>query len=99
MDKLKNPVFIANSTDPLNGKFVKKIYVKKISKLNRVIWPMEWEYYSDRAKNSITDLYKQNVGKEAKVIYSGEPQPSIFIIPSLKPQESIDDKSPDTIDQ
>jgi len=89
MDKLKNPIFIYNSTDPLNGKFVKKVYIKKISKINRVIWPMEWEYYSDRAKNSITDLYKNNVGREAKVIYSGEPQPSIFIIPNLQDQNNV----------
>lgn len=74
MDKIKNPTFIQNSLDPTNNKFVKEIYVKKISKkTGNVIWWMEWQYYKNRGNYSVTDVYKHYNGREARIIYRNEP--------------------------
>jgi len=78
MDHLKNPVFIQNITDPLNGKCVKEIRVKKQMKdtqfkTDRIKYDMIWQYYRDRARTSVIDVYKKYKGKELKIIYSGDP--------------------------
>ena len=81
---LKNQIFIKNATDPITKQFVKKIFMKKISrKTGNEIWPLEWEYYSDRRKYSILELYKKNVGKEIEITFSGICQPTRMIIPKL----------------
>jgi len=75
---LKNPVFIANSTDPLNGKFVKEIRVQKIMKdtqfkQNRIKFDIVWQYMRDRGRQSVESIYKKHKGKLLHIIYSGDP--------------------------
>ena len=78
MDNLKNPVFIQNITDPINGKKVKEIRVKHQMKdtqykTDRFKYDMVWQYYRDRARASVESIYKKYKGMELKVIYSGDP--------------------------
>ena len=78
MDNLKNPVFIQNITDPTNGKYVKEIRVKKQMKdtqfkTDRFKYDMVWQYYRDRSRTAVGDVYKKYKGKELKIIYSGDP--------------------------
>jgi hypothetical protein len=75
---LKNPVFIANSIDPLNGKFVKEIRAQKIMKdtqfkQNRIKFDIVWQYMRDRGRQSVESIYKKHKGKLLHVIYSGDP--------------------------
>lgn len=85
MESLKNPVFIHNITDPINNKYVKNIYMKKVSKkTNREIWFMEWNYYKNRGNYSVRDVYKHNIGKTVRVTYSGDPKIYEFMIPKME---------------
>ena len=75
---LKNPIFISNSTDPLNCKFVKEIRVQKIMKdtqfkKNRIKYDIVWQYMRDRKHQSVESIYKKYKGKLLHVIYSGDP--------------------------
>jgi hypothetical protein len=84
MDKLKNPIFINNCTDPLNGKMVKEIRVLKHMKdtqfkTDRIKYDMVWQYYRDRNRTAVIDVYKKYKGKELKIIYSGDPVIHDFI--------------------
>lgn len=82
MDNIKNKVFIENSLDPTNNKYVKKIFVKKVSKkTGNDIWYMEWEYFSNRGNYSVSSVYKTHVGKEVRVIYRGDSKIYNFVIP------------------
>lgn len=93
MDKIKNPIFLENSIDPSNDKFVKKIFIKKISrKTGKEIWYMAWEYYKNRGNKSVKEIYKNNKGKEIKIIYRGDPVIHSFTIPlGKKPNDDDDD--------
>ena len=76
LKNLKNPTFIKNITDPRTGKYVKKIYHMKMSKLDRLVEPLVWEYYKNRANMSVEDIYKKFKGlglNKLKIIYSGDP--------------------------
>ena len=73
MPELKNPVFVANITDPLTQKQVKKIYQVKMSKIGRIVEPMVWEYYSNRANMSIEQVYAQFHGYKLKIIFFNDP--------------------------
>lgn len=88
MPELKNETFIKNITDPRTGKQVKKIYQIKLSKLNRIVEPMVWEYYKNRANMSISDIYKKFNGYQLKFIYFGDP--IIHVIDTIEPNEIID---------
>ena len=84
MDQLKNPVFINNIRDPINGKSVKEIRVKKQMKdtqfkTDRFKYDMIWQYYRDRARTSVSDVYKKYKGNELKIIYSGDPVVHDFV--------------------
>lgn len=79
--ELKNPLFKANSIDPLTKKYVRSVWLKKISKIDRVIWTQVWEFYRDRKRQSIYDIYKKYPEEELKIIYTGEPQPTFLISP------------------
>lgn len=77
MEKLKNPIFIENSTDPINQKFVKEIRVMKKMKdtknaVDKIKYDLVWQYYRDRNRKSIKQIYKENKGKYIKIIYFGE---------------------------
>jgi hypothetical protein len=73
MTELKNEKFIANITDPKTNKRVKKIYQIKKSKLDRIIEPMVWEYYKNRANMSVDEVYKKYKGYKLKMIFFGDP--------------------------
>ena len=73
MPELKNPIFIKNITDPKTGKHVKKIFQIKLSKLNRIVEPMVWEYFKNRANMSIEDVYKKYNGYQLKIIFFNDP--------------------------
>ena len=66
IDKLKNPLFIKNITDPRTGKYVKEIYHMKMSKLDRLVEPMVWNYYRNRA-DKIVDEHMRNKIKKGEI--------------------------------
>lgn len=66
---LLNETFIKNITDPKTGKYVKKIYQIKKSKLNRIMEPLVWEYYKNRGNTSVESIYKKFNGYQLKFIY------------------------------
>ncbi len=68
-DNLKNPIFISNITDPITNKHVKKIYHVKVSKLNRIVEPMIWEYYKNRSNMSVQEIYTKFKGSKIKIIF------------------------------
>ena len=88
MPELKNETFIKNITDPRTGKQVKKIYQIKISKLDRIVEPMVWEYYKNRANTSVSDIYKKFNGYQLKFIYFGDPV--IHTINTIDNYEQLD---------
>lgn len=73
INHLKNPVFIENIKDPNTGKYVKKIYQVKTSKIGRTIEPLVWEYYKNRGNTSIESIYKKYKGFKLKMIYFDDP--------------------------
>ncbi len=68
-----NEKFIANTTDPNNGRIVKSIWAMKITKLGREKWDMIWQYYRDRNRKSVSSLYSENPDTRLRIIYSGDP--------------------------
>jgi len=66
---LNNELFLKNST--YNGKLVKRINAKKISKIGRDVWPMVWQYYRDRGRQSVESVLKKYKDTEVEIIYSG----------------------------
>ena len=92
MPQLKNPVFIKNITDPRTGKQVKKIYHMKMSKINRLVEPMVWEYYRNRGNMSIDEVYKKFKGKgldKLKIIFFEDPV--IYEVKITDEPKEIDD--------
>lgn len=88
MPELKNETFIKNIVDPKTGKQVKKIYQIKVSKLNRLVEPLIWEYYKNRANTSISDIYKKFNGYQLKFIYFGDPV--IHTVNTIDNYEQVD---------
>lgn len=82
MDHIKNPVFIENSKDPFNGKFVKKIWLFKKTKLGRTKRDLIWIYMRHRGKLSVADVLKKYKcqNREAHIYYRGECQPRKVIL-------------------
>jgi len=73
MPTLKNQVFINNITDPITNKQVKKIFQIKISKLDKIVEPMVWEYFKNRNNTSISQIYKKYHGYQLKIIFFNDP--------------------------
>ena len=88
MPELKNETFIKNIVDPRTGKQVKKIYQITVSKLNRLVEPLVWEYYKNRANTSISDIYKKFNGYQLKFIYFGDPV--IHTVNTIDNYEQVD---------
>jgi hypothetical protein len=65
----KNPIFEKNVTDPTNHKIVKSIYVHSWTKLARENWQMIWQYYRDRNRTSIEEVYKKYKDTQLQIIY------------------------------
>jgi len=73
---IKNTLMLDNSLNPLNNKYVKKIWVYKTTKLDRIKRDLFWEYFKDRKKKDIAEtllyaFYKNR--KEATIIYFDDP--------------------------
>jgi hypothetical protein len=76
MANISNQTFINNITDPKTGKRVKKIYHMEMSKINRLVVPLVWEYYKNRANMSIEQVYKKFKGKglnKLQMIFFNDP--------------------------
>jgi hypothetical protein len=91
MPTLKNETFIKNIIDPKTGKQVKKIYQIKLSKLNRIVEPMVWEYYKNRGNMSVEEIYKKFNGYQLKFIYFNDP--IIYTIDTID-QDKLPDNLP-----
>lgn len=88
MPELKNETFIKNITDPRTGRQVKKIYQIKVSKLDRLVEPLVWEYYKNRANTSVESIYKKFNGYQLKFIYFGDPV--IYTVDTVGSNEIVD---------
>ena len=88
MPELKNETFIKNITDPRTGRQVKKIYQIKVSKLDRLVEPLVWEYYKNRANTSVESIYKKFNGYQLKFIYFSDPV--IYTVDTVGPNEVVD---------
>jgi hypothetical protein len=70
----KNQTFLNNATDPVTKQLVKEIWRHKFYDHNRrEKWDLIWNYYRDRGRQSVEDLYRENRGKKIKIIFSGDP--------------------------
>ncbi len=85
MPELKNETFIANITDPRTGRQVKKIYQIKVSKLGRLVEPLVWEYYKNRANMSVGEIYKKFNGYQLRFIYFADPV--IYTVDTIGPEQ------------
>jgi hypothetical protein len=88
MPELKNETFIKNITDPRTGRQVKKIYQIKVSKLDRLVEPLVWEYYKNRANTSVESIYKKFNGYQLKFIFFADPV--IYTIDTVGVNEVFD---------
>ena len=78
--KQKAPPHV-NSKDPVTGKFVKEIWIKKVSKkLERDLWHLDWVYYRHRYKLPVIEFYKKNFGKTIRIVFRGQSQPTEMTI-------------------
>lgn len=75
----ENPIFVENRTNPVNGKRVKSVWEHTTTKIGRPLRRMIWQYYRDRNKNSVKDLFKRYKGRQLEIIYSGDPVPEMYI--------------------
>jgi len=71
---IKNPIFIANSTDSSNGKIVKEILLEKhmkdtINKKDRIKHDIVWQYMRDRNRQSVDSIIKKYNDKTLKILY------------------------------
>ena len=80
---IKNQIFLNNCYDPINGKYVKKVWAHKLTKLKREKRDLIWEYYKYRKRWSVTyrmkESFQKNV-KEVTLIYFDDPTPHRFTI-------------------
>jgi hypothetical protein len=70
--EFKNPIFEKNVIDPTNNKIVKSIYVHSWTKLARDHWFMIWQYYRDRKRTSIQEVYDKYKDTQLRIIYKGD---------------------------
>lgn len=71
--EFKNPIFEKNVIDPTNNKIVKSIYVHSWTKLAREHWFMIWQYYRDRKRTSIQEVYDKYKDTQLRIVYKGDP--------------------------
>lgn len=80
---IKNEKFLKYSLDPINIKYVKKVWAHKLTKLEREKRDMIWEYYRYRGKMPVCDALKKtyclNI-KDVTIIYFDDPVQYRFII-------------------
>ncbi|QKF93482.1 CDC45-like domain-containing protein [Fadolivirus algeromassiliense] len=84
---IKNIRMLNNSYDPLTGKYIKKIWTYKRTKIDRVKRDLVWEYFRHRKTTSIVDtILESHYGglKVIQVIYFDDPvQHNIIIFDEL----------------
>lgn len=84
MPELKNELFMKNILDPRTGRQVKKIYQMKLSKLDRLVKPMVWEYFKNRGNMPVADVYIKYRGYQLKFIYFNDP--IIYTVNTVEPE-------------
>jgi hypothetical protein len=80
---IKNKNIIQNSWDPINEKYVKKIWAHKKTKLDREKRDLIWEYYRHRNKWPVTEAFKKTYYKNVRdvvVIYFDDPVQHRFLL-------------------
>jgi hypothetical protein len=80
---IKNQIFLNNCYDPINGKYVKKVWAHKLTKLKREKRDLIWEYYKYRKRWSVTYRMKESFQKnvrEVTLVYFDDPTPHRFTI-------------------
>lgn len=93
-----NPIFVENSTDPTNGKIVKEVrrykeYFKDRQKTTKSFkWDMIWQYFRDRNRKSITQLYRENKGHKLKITYSGDAMQHIIDCPIVPKVDKFEEQ-------
>jgi hypothetical protein len=73
---IKNTKFLDNTLNPLNMRYIKKIWVHKKNKLGNDNRHLAWEYYKDRNKNHIAQtLLKAHYANtnDVVIIYFNDP--------------------------
>ena len=100
----KNQLFLKNSTDPTNCKLVKEIWRFKLYDHDRrQKYDLIWQYYRDRARKSVTDLYKElyksNKIEKLRIIYSGDPIIHEIECPNIRlmEKEGVEEVKEDTL--
>lgn len=92
MNHIKNQTFLTNSTDPTNQKFVKEIWRHMFyDHGRREKWDLIWNYYRDRNRTSIEQVYRDNKNKDHKlrIIYRNDPLIHEVDCPILPKKEKI----------
>jgi hypothetical protein len=82
--EFKNPGFEKNVIDPTNGKIVKSIYAHNWTKLARDHWFMVWQFYRDRNRTSIQQVYDKYKDTQIEIIYKGDP--TKYLVGEKKPR-------------
>jgi hypothetical protein len=88
----KNPIFEKNVIDPTNGKIVKSIYAHNWTKLARDHWFMVWQFYRDRKRTSIQQIYDKYKDTQIEIIYKGDPIKYLVGTKKSKPEAQIRNK-------
>lgn len=80
---IKNPKFLDNTLNPLNNRYIKKIWSHHINKNGRDNRHLIWEYYSDRNKHHIAETLLKthylNVSN-VSIIYFSDPIEYEFLV-------------------
>ena len=73
---IKNETILTNSWDPINEKYVKKVWAYKKTKLDRIKRDLIWEYYRHRNRTHVGEIIKKTFYKNVKnvtIIYFDDP--------------------------
>lgn len=75
--KINNPIFKNNILDAETNKIVKKIRLKKMSNCGKILTPLIWEYFRDRAKTNVNNIINLHKRENLIIIYSIQPNANI----------------------
>lgn len=68
LQQIKNPTILNNSLDPLTGKYVKRLWANKKTKLERWKRDMIWEYYRYRTRWPVTEALRETFYKNVPIV-------------------------------
>jgi hypothetical protein len=84
---IKNQIMLDNTLNPLNKKYVKKIYAHKLNKLGNDNRRLIWEYYKDRKKHNIAKMLLKahylNMNDVTIIYFSDPVQYKISLAPEM----------------